>query len=449
MPNSVWVIIVAALAIVLLIFLVLRLKMNEVIALLLVSILVGIGVGMSPAKIYEVMEEGMGSTLGFLAIVIGVGAMFGEVLKVSGGAERLSLTLFQKFGESKVNWSLGFVGMIVAIPIFFEVAIVIFAPIVHSLTQNTKKSILYFCVPLVIGIAVTFSMIPPASGALAGAAVLGADLGWMILFGLLVGIPTMIIGGPIFGSFIAKKVQVEAPMREIAATAEENDHKELPSFINVVWLILLPLLLMVSKTIAENTLGEGNLVREILTVIGHPFGALLIVALLTMHFFGTKRGYSREDVRQVTTKALEPAGLIILITGAGAVFGEVLVSSGISDIIAAAIAESNLPLVLFAFLTAALIRIAQGSGTVAILTASSLILPIVEKNPVSEPMLALIAVTIGCGALMTSHVNDSSFWLFKRFFGLTELETLKSWTIATGITSITGFAICLTVSMFL
>ncbi|WP_299092885.1 gluconate:H+ symporter [uncultured Metabacillus sp.] len=451
MGDSVSVIVVAVLAIVLLLFLVLRVKMQEVLALLLVSIFVGIGVGMPPQEIYAAMEKGMGSTLGFLAVVIGLGAMFGEVLKVSGGAERLASTLFKKFGESKVNWSLGFVGMIVAVPIFFEVAIVIFAPLILSMARNSKKSILYFVLPLMAGIATTFSLIPPASGALAGATILGVDLGWHILLGAIVGIPAMIIGGPLFGSFIAKKMSVERAISEVAATveAEVDSKREIPSFASVVWIILLPLFLMVAKTIAENVLAEDSMVRGILTLIGHPFGALTIVALLTIYLFGTKKGYSKLDIQQITTKALEPAGLIILITGAGSVFGEVLVSSGIGDIIANAVAGSSLPIIVFAYLTAALIRAAQGSGTVAIVTAASLILPIIKLQPVSEPMLALIIVAIGCGAIMTSHVNDSAFWMIKRYFGLTEIETLKSWTVATAIISIAGFILCLVISMFL
>jgi GntP family gluconate:H+ symporter/Gnt-I system low-affinity gluconate transporter len=257
----------------------------------------------------------------------------------------------------------------------------------------------------------------------------------------------MIVGGPLYGSFIAKRIHIDTSKAEVAVTKEEGseaeyNEKEAPRFAAVMMLILLPLVLMVGKTIAEFVLAEDNIVRYILTLIGHPFSALIILALLATYLFGTKKGYSRKDTELICTRALGPAGLLILITGAGAVFGEILVVSGIGDIIANIFAVSGLPLILFAWLTAAFVRVAQGSSTVAIITTATLMLPIIQNNPVSEPMLALLVVSIGAGSIFLSHLNDSAFWMFKRFFNLSEVETLLSWTSATGVTSIAGFVMC-------
>lgn len=395
----------------------------------------------------------MGGTVAEIAIIIGVGAMFGEILKVSGGAERLALTLMNKFGEKHVNWALVLTGFIISIPVFLDVAFVILVPILYSLAKKTGKSLLFFAIPLLAGLAVTHSFVPPTPGPIAVASLLGANLGWVILFGILAGVPAAIIAGPIFGTYISKKIHVEVPEQMMQNLAEEAKgkvyDKDLPSFGMIASLILLPLFLILLNTFGTATLEEGSTLLEVVTFIGNPGVALTITALLTFYLLGTRHGYSKEEIQEIATKSLEPAGIIILITGAGGVFGELLVQTGIGDVIADTMSDLNMPIIVFAFLVASAVRIAQGSATVAMITAASLITPIIDTLGIEGPMLALLVITIASGATIASHVNDSGFWLVNRFLGMSEKDTLKSWTVMETIIAIVGFGASLIISLFI
>ncbi|MFG6119257.1 MULTISPECIES: GntP family permease [Thalassobacillus] len=448
MTSTAGLIITAVLGVLLLLFLVMRTKLQAFIALLVVSILIGLAVGMPLQDIISTIEEGMGGTLGFIAVIIGLGAMFGEMLRVSGGAERLALTLMDKFGEKNISWAMGLTGFIVSIPVFLDVALVILVPILYSLTQKTQKSLLYFGIPLLAGLAVTHSFIPPTPGPISVASLLGADLGWVILFGILAGVPAMIIAGPIFGKYISKKIHVGVPEYMMEQMKETELDRDLPSFKSVVAIITLPLVLILLNTTASLVLSEGSTVQSVLTFIGHPFVALTVAALLTFYIFGYKRGYKKEEIQKITTKALEPAGIIILVTGAGGVFGEMLITSGIGDILADMMKNAQMPLIVFAFITATVVRIAQGSATVSMITAAGLVAPLLDSFDVSEPMLGLLVISIASGATVVSHVNDSGFWLVNRYFGLTEKQTLQSWTIMETLIGLVGFAVALLLSIF-
>ncbi len=301
--STPWLVIVAVLAVVLLLFLVMKTKLQAFIALLLVSFIVGLAVGMPPGEIIETIEAGMGGTLGFIAVIIGLGAMFGEMLRVSGGAERLALTLMDKFGEKNVPWALALTGFIISIPVFLDVALVILVPILYSLVQRTGKSLLYFGMPLLAGLAVTHSFIPPTPGPISVAALLGADLGWVILFGVIAGIPAVAIAGPIFGKYIAGKIQVGVPEYMMEQMKEMDYDRDLPSFRSVVAIITLPLVLILVNTSADLVLEDGSTLQVILTFIGHPFVALTMAALLTFYIFGIRRGYKKEEIQQITTKS--------------------------------------------------------------------------------------------------------------------------------------------------
>ncbi|GLO66881.1 MULTISPECIES: gluconate:H+ symporter [Oceanobacillus] len=452
MSNTTMLILVTILGIALLLFLVMRSKLQAFVALLISSIFIGVLSGMDLNDLIATMEEGMGGTLGFIAVVVGLGAMFGEMLRVSGGAERLALTLVNKFGDGKVQWALGLTGFIVAIPVFLDVALVILIPIVYSLAQKTKKSLLYFGIPLLAGLAVTHSFIPPTPGPISVASIINADLGWVILFGAIAGLPAMIIAGPIFGKYISKKIHLEVPKyivdKEYLENEVEKTNRELPSFKTVCLLILIPLFLILINTVFGLILEEGTFVHSFLTFIGHPFIALTISTLLTFYILGTKRGYTKEEVQNIATKSLEPAGIIILITGAGGVFKQTLIDSGVGDVLGNMLATSNLPLVLAAFIISTFVRIAQGSATVAMITAAGLMSPIINLMEVSEPMLGLIVISIASGATVFSHVNDSGFWLVNRFFGMTEKQTLQTWTVMETIIGFVGFAVVFAISFF-
>ncbi|HET7628062.1 MAG TPA: gluconate:H+ symporter [Bacillales bacterium] len=444
-----WLVLIAALGVLFLLFLVMKTKLQAFIALIVVSYLVGIFSGLDLADIIKAVQAGMGGTVGEIAVIIGMGAMFGEILKVSGGAERLALYLTKKFGESRVHWALALTGFIISIPVFLDVAFVILVPILYSMARRTKKSLLFFGIPLLAGLAVTHSFVPPTPGPIATAALVHANIGWVILFGLIAGIPATILAGPVFGKYIAGKIHVKVPEYMISETEEIDDSKELPNFWTIASLIILPLALILLNTLSAATLPEGNGLRAILTFIGNPFVALTITTLLTLWVLGTKRGYSKDELQEICTKALEPAGIIILITGAGGVFGQVLVETGVGDVLANAMKDAHMPLIIFAFLIAAIVRIAQGSATVAMITAGSLVSPVIGAFDVSGAMLGLLVIAISCGATIASHVNDSGFWLVNRFFGMSEKDTLKSWTVMETIIALVGFAVVLLISLFI
>jgi Gnt-I system low-affinity gluconate transporter len=440
-------ILVALAGIFLLLFLVIKTKLHAFVALLLVSLIVGIAAGMPLGEVVTSIQSGMGGTLGFVAVVVGLGAMFGRMLEVSGGAERLAQTLINKFGEDKAQWSLGITGFLVAIPVFFDVGFIILVPIVYGLAKKTGKSLLYYGIPLLAGLAVTHSFIPPTPGPIAVADLIGADLGWVILFGTLAGIPSMIIAGPLFAKFISKKIHAVVP--DYMQVEEIEYDKELPSFGLIASLISIPLVLILLNTLSGVLLDEGNVVRSVLTFLGHPFVALTIATLLTFVLLGTKRGYTRQEVQEIATKALEPAGIIILVTGAGGVFKQVLIDSGVGEVLGEMMAGSSLPPIALAFLIAMVVRVAQGSATVSMVTAAGLMSPLISTLGLEGPVLGLMVISIAAGATVFSHVNDSGFWLVNRYFGLDVKDTLKSWTMMETLIGFVGFAVVFIIGMFI
>lgn len=458
MDTSLGVIAVVIGAIGLLLFLILKLKIHEVLALLLVSVIAGLAFGMSPAFVFETIETGMGSTLGFLAVVIGIGSMFGEVMKISGGVQNLADTLYRKAGERNIIWALGFIGILVAIPIYIEVCFIMFAPIIYRFARNGKRSLLYYAVPFLAGVVISYSTIPPAAGAMTGVVGLNADVGLVIIFSLVAAVFAMLIGGVLYGGFIAKKIYIEVP-RHMDPELKEEEKKDsalrknhkMPSFISVLLIFLLPLILMIGKAACDFLLPESSYVRQVMTLVGHPFGALLIVCVLAIYFFGIKGGYSADELRGVVDKALFPAGMISLVAGAGGAFGEILVESGVGDVIAGYAQYIGLPVLVLAYITAAFIRVAQGSGTVAIVTTAVLMAPVVDAMgaAVSPAMRSLMVTVIGFGAIMASHLNDSSYWITGKYFNMDEVTNLKVWTVTTSIISLSGFAVCMVISLFI
>lgn len=445
---------IAILGVALLLFLVIYARIQAFVALLIASLFVAVIGGIPPAEIAGVIQEGMGNTLGYIAIIIGLGAIFGEMLQISGGAEIISNTLLKKAGEDKAPWALSFTGLIVAIPVFFDVALILFIPLVYSMARRTGRSLLYYGIPLVAGIAVAHSFIPPTPGPVAVAGLLGADLGWVILFGLIAGIPATIVGGIFFGKYIAKKIHIEAPVDNVEAapdnaTVADHAAKAPLTFGIVVTILAVPLVLILLNTISGVILPEDSLVLGWIAFIGHPFVALTIATLLAFYFLGIRQGYSRRNIMRIASRSFEPVGLIILVTGAGGVFGRVLVETGIGEALANVMSASNLPIILLAFLIATLVRVSQGSATVSMVTAAGLIAPAVDLGNYSAPMVAAITIAIACGATVLSHVNDSGFWLVGKFFDMSEAQTLRSWTVMETIVGLVGFVIVLILSFFL
>jgi len=421
-----------------LLILILKFRIQAFIALLIASIVVGVIAGMQPYAIIETIQLGMGSTLGFVAVVVGLGAMFGAILEHSGGAEAVASFLLKHFKEKGTSWALMLTGFFIAIPVFFDVAFIILVPMIYSLQRKSGKSLLLYGIPLLAGLAITHSFIPPTPGPVAVAEILNADLGWVIVFGFVVGIPTAIISGPLFGRYIAKRIHIDAP--QLVAEAQKEDRTR-PSVGMIFAIIGLPILLIVCNTVLNSPLAEGwvsEYVQELLKMVGHPFVALILANLIAWYLLGIRRGTSSKILQTITGKSLGPAGIIILLTGAGGVFKQMLIETGTGTMLADYFQELGLGIFAVAFILAALVRMLQGSATVAMITAAGVVASFLRTDPLNAMDTALLVIAIASGASILSHVNDSGFWLVSKYLGMTEKQTFRSWTMMTTILALVG-----------
>lgn len=448
--STLFIIFIISSAVCLLLLLVLRFKVNSFISLLITAIYVGICAGMPLSDITESIQKGMGGTLGFVATIVGLGAIFGQILESSGGAHSLGLALLSKFGKEKAPWAMMITGFVVAIPVFLDVGLIILVPIVYALSRDTKKSLLFYGIPLLAGLAVTHSFIPPTPGPVAVSDMIGAQLGWVIIFGFIIGLPTAVIAGPIFGKYIANKIHI-LPPENINNTDEHS--RDLPSFSLIAVLIGLPLIFILMSTVTDVMIQNGilhnSVITEIIQFIGHPFTSLIIATLTANYFLCIRRGMPKQTILDLSTKALGPAGIIILITGAGGVLKQILVDSGIGTTMAASISSSAVSPILLAWILAAIVRVTQGSATVAMITAAGIMAPILSQMQLDAPHLALIVISIAAGATFLSHVNDSGFWLVGKYFGMNEKQTLQSWTVMESIIGVCGLLFTLLISLFI
>jgi len=430
----------------LLVFLILKFKFQPFLALLISSILVGILAGVAPTEIMVTVKDGMGSTLGFVAVVVGLGAMFGAILEHSGGAEALAQYLLQKFGEKNASWALMITGFFIAIPVFFDVAFIILIPLVYSLQRKTKKSMLLYAIPLLAGLAITHAFIPPTPGPVAVADILNADLGWVILVGFIVGIPTAIVSGPLFGKFIASKIFIAAP-----EGFQKKSEQQFPPIGLILLIIGTPIFLIVCNTLLSSPISSGMHLSEKtigwIQMIGHPFSALILANLMAWYFLGIKREVSKTALSKITSASLAPAGIIILLTGAGGVFKQMLITTGTGTMLANYFSSIGLGLLPFTFLAAVCVRVLQGSSTVAMITAAGITSALIT-SPLGGFHTALLVIAIASGASILSHVNDSGFWLVSNYLGLSEKETFRSWSVMTTILALTGFTMVLILSLF-
>ncbi len=428
----------------LLLFLILKLKLQAFLALLIVCIVVGVLGGMGPAPILESIKDGMGGTLGFVATVVGLGSLFGAVLEYSGGAQQLAQYLLRRFGEKNAPWSIMLTGFMVAIPVFFDVAFIILIPLMYALQKRTGKSLLLYALPLLAGLAVTHAFIPPTPGPIAVADILDANLGWVIVFGFIVGLPCAVLAGPVFSRFISKKIYIEAPQEEGKSLAEV---KNPPPVGIILGIIFLPIVLIVTNTALSSPMAASWQLPQwllyVTTLLGHPFTALILANIIAWYVLGVRRGRSKQDLLDISTKALYPAGVIILLTGAGGAFKQILIDTGAGTMIANSLSSDYFPPVIFGFIIAAIVRVMQGSSTVAMITAAGLTAPILTDTDYGEIKTAILVIAIASGASIFSHVNDSGFWLVKEYLGLTEKQTFKSWSILTSIIASVGLFCCL------
>lgn len=452
MDHTIYLLIITTLSILLLLVLVMKLKVHAFISLLLASTFVGLASGMPFLELIANLQKGMGDILGFITIVVGLGAILGKLLEVSGGAETLAHFIIKGFGEKRTTWALMLTGFIVSIPVFLDVGFIILIPLIYALTKKSGLSLLHYAIPLLAGMAVTHAFIPPTPGPVAVAEILNANLGWMIVFGVVVGLPCSIIAGPIFGNYISKRIFVPVPQHIEFAASEETPKKG--DFIMIAFVITLPLVLILLSTTSGMLVGmeyvdADNFTINLLQFIGHPFMALTIATLIASYFLGFKKGFKAKQLLEFSDKALAPAGLIIVITGAGGMFKQILVESGAGEALAQVFIDYNVAPIVMAYVIAVVIRVIQGSATVAMVTAAGMISPVLMGMEYSEPMKALIGIAIASGSCILSHVNDSGFWLVKKYLDISEKQTLQTWTVMETIISLSGFAIVMLLSLFI
>lgn len=445
MDQTTRLILAAVVGMILLLVLIIKFKIHAMLSILIGAITIGLIAGMPFSQIVTAVNDGIGNTLKGIALLVGLGSMFGAILETSGGAQTLAVTMVNRFGDKKAAWALGITGLVIAMPVFFDAGLIILIPLAFSLAKRTKRSTLYYVIPLLAGLAVGHAFIPPTPGPVLVATMLGVDLGWVILIGIACGTVAMIVAGPVWGSICGKKYMVEVP--EHIQQQEDIDESKLPSFGLVVTIILIPLVLIILDSLA-GVVGFLTPVAGILGFLGEPFVALLIATLVAMYFLGIRHGYTLAELEKILTKSLEPTGLILLVTACGGVLRYVLQYSGLGDVIGNAVSSAALPLVVVAFIVAALVRICVGSSTVAMTMAAGIIAAMPEIATLSPLYLACITAAVAGGATVCSHFNDSGFWLVRSLVGLDEKTTLKTWTIMETLVGGTGFLVALLISFF-
>ncbi|WP_438947855.1 GntP family permease, partial [Streptomyces mexicanus] len=459
---------VAGLGIALLLFLIIKARLQPFVALLAVSIAVGLLAGLSVTELFgtvqrsdavSTVESGMGGTLGHIAIIIGLGTMLGSILEISGGAEVLASRLLTLFGERRAPLAMGLTGLIFGIPVFFDVGIFVLAPLVYAAAKRSGKSVVLYCLPMLAGLSMTHAFLPPHPGPVAAAGLLHVQLGWIILMGLACGIPAVLAAWA-WAAWIGKRVFVEVP-QDMVEAAEESRRavlaeqratstgaQEKPVALGaVLGIIGTPLVLILAATFSSIGM-DPSTGRSVIEFFGNPFVALTIALLLAYYLLGIRRGWSRKSLERVSTSSLKPVGNILLVVGAGGVFGAVLKASGVAQALSDTFHGVGLPVIVLSYLISLVLRVAQGSATVAIVTTAGIVAPLLAEGHHSQAFVALVIMAVSAGSIFASHVNDGGFWMVAKYFGISERDTLKTWTVLESVLSLAGFAVALVLSLF-
>ena len=443
--NPVRLVAAALIGLVILLVLIIKFKIQAMVAILIGAISIGLIAGMPFEDIVTAVNDGIGNTLKGIALLVGLGSMFGAILEVSGGAQTLAVTMVRRFGDKKAAWALGITGLVIAMPVFFDAGLIILIPLAFSLTKRTSRSSLFYAIPLLAGLAVGHAFIPPTPGPVLVATMLNVDLGWVIMVGIFCGVFAMIAAGPVWGAICGKKYMIPVP--EHVAEQQDIDESKLPNFWTIVGIILIPLVLIIMDSICGVVPALSGL-APVFSFLGEPFVALLIATVAAMFILGIRHGYTTEELEKVMTKSLEPTGLILLVTACGGVLRYMLQYSGLGEVIGDAVSSANLPIVVVAFVVAALVRISVGSSTVAMTMAAGIVAALPGIAELSPLYLACTTAAVAGGATVCSHFNDSGFWLVKSLVGMDEKTTLKTWTIMETLVGVTGFIVALIISLF-
>ncbi|RDI49621.1 GntP family permease [Nocardia mexicana] len=454
--------VLCGLAIAVLLLAIIRYKLEPFVALLLTGLALALAAGLPVSQIVgtalksgdSLLETGFGSILGHIAVIIGLGTVLGAILERSGGADVLTARLLKLFGPKGAPVAMGVVGLIFGIPVFFDIGIFVLAPLIYVAAKRGGKSLVLYAMPMVAGLSMTHAFLPPHPGPVALGGLLGVSLGWLILMGLVCGLPGFVAAGLVWGSYIGKRVHVEVPDEFLVrpervsdgpgATAAPESARTLekPPSVSLIGLIIaIPLVLILGATFGSQLLDAGSKPLQVLTFLGTPAVALLIAVLVAFYLLGVRRGSTVQELGEITAESLRPVGMLLLVVGAGAFFGKVISATGIGNALAHTMSEAGLPVIVLAYLISCGLRIAQGSATVAIVTTGGIVAPLVAGQGYSQMAIALIAMAIAAGSIILSHVNDGGFWIISKFFNLTVKQTLQTWTVLETILSVVSFAV--------
>jgi gluconate:H+ symporter, GntP family len=444
MPQTILLVLAIA-AVVSMVVLIARYKVNPFIAIFGSSLVLALAAGMPASDVVKSFETGVGGALGHIAIIIALGTMLGKMLAESGGAEQIANTLIGIFGAKNIHWAMMLIGFIVGLPVFFEVGFVLLIPIAFNVARQTGASMLMVGMPMVAGLSVVHGLIPPHPAALLAVQAYQADIGKTILWGVTVGLPVAALAGPMLAKIVAPRVilPAENPIAEALVVAQDPNRK-LPSFGVTMLVVLLPVILMLIGSWADFLFAAKTAPNLALHFLGNTDIALLCGAIASFILLGAMRGMSANTILKFSNDCLAPTAAITLLVGAGGGFGRILIDSGVSKVIVDLALGAHVPLLLLAWLLAALMRIATGSATVAMTTAANIVAPIASKAPGTHVELLVLAT--GAGALILSHVNDGGFWLVKEYFNMTVPQTFRTWTIAETVISVAALVLVLAAS---
>ena len=412
-------------------------RLNAFVALTLISLCVGAVSGMPLGSVVRAYQEGVGNTLGFIAVVIGLGTIVGKMLAESGGAEVIADRMIGFFGPRHVHWATALVAFVVGLPVFFSVGLVLLAPIVFTLARRERIPLLVVGLPLVAGLSASHALVPPHPGPLAAIERLGADMGRTIAWSLAIGLPAALMVGPPLGWWLGSRI--EAVPGALAAELSDVDTGQRPGFGITLFAILLPIVLMLAATAAALIWPAGSTPRVVAAFVGSPIVAMLVAVLVSFYVFGVACGRDRRELLRFSEECLAPVASVLLVVGAGGGFGRVLDVAGVGSAIQGVASALRLSPLLLGWVIAALLRLAVGSATVAIVTAAGIIAPVAAAVPGTN--IELLVIALGAGSIVASHVNDGGFWLVKEYFNLSVLQTLGTWTVLE--TAFSVVALCL------
>lgn len=433
-------------AIALLVLLITVLKLNPFLALILGGLTVGVIAGENLLDVLDSFSTGFGDTAAGVGVLIALGAIFAKLLADSGGADQVVDTIVGRASPRALPWAMALVGAVIGLPMFFEIGLVLLMPVIFLVARRAQVSLITVGIPALAGLSAMHGFVPPHPGPVTAIDLVGADLGVTLGLGLLVAVPTIVVAGPLYGALAGRWVQVPAPDTFGEADREPVEADRRPSFAVTLGTILLPVVLMLAKSVADILIDdEGDTVRQVFDVIGEPFVALLIGVLVAMWSFGLNVGMDRSTLSQTVTDSLPPIAGILLIVAAGGGFKQVLVDSGVGTLLADWARDADVSVLLLSWVLAVLIRLATGSATIATITASSLVIDLVSGMSSTE--VSLVVLAIGAGSVFFSHVNDAGFWLVNQYFRLTVGQTIKTWSIMETVLSVSGLGFVLLVSL--